>query len=316
MEQPAVASGPGRTAGGPLSTTRALLRALRPKQWTKNLLVFAAFLFAAGQAWQLDDPGSWLPLLAQSFAAFLAFTMAASAEYLINDLRDREQDRAHPRKRRRPIASGALPARTAVTAAAVLAPGALLVALAVRWELAVLVAGYLILMLGYSYGLKHLVIIDLMVISIGFVARAVAGGVATDIPLSPWLYVCTLLGALFLGINKRRSELVLLSDGAADHRPILDEYSLPLLDQMTAVVTASTVVAYALYTVTAENLPENHAMLATVPFVLYGIFRYLYLVHHKDLGGSPEEIFLSDLPLIVDILLWAATSAAILIAYR
>ncbi|HEY8489468.1 MAG TPA: decaprenyl-phosphate phosphoribosyltransferase [Dehalococcoidia bacterium] len=316
MEQPATATAPEGPRPRAPSRARALLRAVRPKQWVKNLLVFAAVVFSVDEAWEPGQPDTWLPLLARAGVAFLAFTMAASAEYLVNDLRDREQDRVHPKKRHRPIASGLVSTPLAVGTAAALAAESLVVALTVGWELAALVAGYLAMMLGYSFGLKHVVIVDLMVIATGFVLRAVAGGVATDIPLSPWIYVCTMLGALFLGINKRRNELTLLADGAADHRPILDEYTLPLLDQMTAVVTSSTVVAYALYTVTAENLPDNHAMLATVPFVLYGIFRYLYLVHRRDLGGSPEEIVLSDLPLIAAILLWAATAAGILLVSR
>lgn len=316
MEQPAVASEPEAPRPQAVSRARALVRAVRPKQWVKNLLVFAAVLFSVEQAWQPGNPDTWLPLLAKAGAAFLAFTLAASAEYLVNDVRDREQDRVHPKKRHRPVASGLVPVPLAVGTAAILAAGGVAVAFTVGWELAALVAGYLALMLGYSFGLKHVVILDLMIIATGFVLRAAAGGVATGIPLSPWIYVCTMLGALFLGINKRRNELTLLADGAAEHRPILDEYTLPLLDQMTAVVTSSTVVAYALYTVTAENLPDNHAMLATVPFVLYGIFRYLYLVHRKDLGGSPEEIVLSDLPLITAILLWAATAAGILLLSR
>jgi len=177
-------------------------------------------------------------------------------------------------------------------------------------------AGYIVLMLSYTFVLKHVVLMDMMAIGAGFVLRAMAGAFAIDAPVSPWLYVVTALAALFLVIHKRRAELTLLEGGAGNHRPILDEYSPGLLDQMASLVTASTLISYGLYTFTAENLPENNAMMLTIPFVLYGLLRYLYLVHQKGEGGSPEEILLRDWPLLIDILLWVVTAATVLAVYR
>jgi 4-hydroxybenzoate polyprenyltransferase len=293
-----------------------LVVALRPKQWLKNGLVFLAFIFSIDQAWRPGDPESWAPLLLKAVAALLAFTAVASAEYLVNDLRDIESDRMHPRKRRRPLAAGTLSARTALLAAlALFAVGALLGAALGLWFSLVLLV-YALQSLAYSYWLKHIVIVDVLVIAIGFVLRAIGGAVAIDVPISPWLYSVTLLGALFIAIYKRRNELMLLEAGATDHRPILAEYTTGLLDQMASVVTAATVIAYSLYTFTAPNLPPNHAMMATVPFVLYGIFRYMYLVHRREEGGSPEEVILRDKPLLVDVVLWVLVSAGILLVYR
>lgn len=294
----------------------ALVRAMRPRQWLKNGLVSLAFGFSVGQSWQVGDPGSWLPMMAKVIVAFVAFSAVASAEYLINDLRDIESDRLHPRKRRRPLAAGALRRQTAWIAAVLLLGGGGILGASLGWRFAAALGSYAALALAYSYVLKHMVILDMLALAIGFVLRAVAGALAISVPVSPWLYLCTLFGALFIAINKRRAELTLLADGAAEHRPILAEYTTGLLDQMASVVIASTVVAYALYTVTAENLPRNHAMLATVPYVLYGVFRYMYLVHRHDAGGSPEDVMLRDRALQVTVVLWIATAMAILAVSR
>lgn len=294
----------------------ALVRAMRPRQWLKNGLVSLAFGFSVGQSWQVGDPGSWLPMMAKVVVAFVAFSAVASAEYLINDLRDIESDRLHPRKRRRPLAAGALRRQTAWIAAVLLLGGGGILGASLGWRFAAALGSYAALALAYSYVLKHMVILDMLALAIGFVLRAVAGALAISVPVSPWLYLCTLFGALFIAINKRRAELTLLADGAAEHRPILAEYTTGLLDQMASVVIASTVVAYALYTVTAENLPRNHAMLATVPYVLYGVFRYMYLVHRHDAGGSPEDVMLRDRALQVTVVLWIATAMAILAVSR
>ena len=289
---------------------------MRPKQWLKNGLVFLALVFSINESWRPLDPASWAPLLTRSIVAFLAFTAVASAEYLINDLRDIASDRLHPRKRRRPLASGALRPRVAVVAAVLLfLLGGLLGAALGLPFFAVLVV-YALQSLAYSYWLKHIVIVDVLINAIGFVLRAIGGALAIDVPVSPWLYSVTLLGALFVAIYKRRNELMLLEAGATEHRPILAEYTTHLLDQMASVVTASTVIAYSLYTFTAPNLPQNHAMMATVPFVLYGIFRYMYLVHRREEGGSPEEVILRDTPLFVDLILWLVVSMGILVVYR
>jgi len=315
---------PGRGAAGPsdrrLSRTepeaRALLRALRPKQWLKNGIVGLALIFSVGQAWLPRQPETWLPLLARTGLAFLAFTLLASAEYLVNDLRDLEADRLHPRKRLRPLAAGTLRPVVAVVAAVVLGLAGLSLGALLDWRFGLLLLAYGAIVLSYSYLLKRVVIVDVLTIAIGFVLRAAGGALVIGVPISPWLYLCTILGALFLAITKRRHELLLLGDESGAHRTSLDEYSPELLDQMTSVVTASTVVAYSLYTVTAENLPANHAMLLTLPFVLYGVFRYLLLVYSRDEGGSPEEVLLRDRPLMIDIVLWLLSAGIILVVFR
>lgn len=287
-------------------TVVAIVRSMRPAQWVKNVLVFAPLVFAQ-QA--LDRHAA-----ARSLAAFAIFCLASGAVYLINDLLDRASDREHPLKRRRPIAAGELSAATAAAAAVLVAAGALLCALLLDRRLALALAAYLLVNLLYSRVLKHLVILDVMTIASGFVLRVVAGGIAVGVALSSWLLLCTSLLALFLGFGKRRHELVLLEVNAPTHRPILSEYSPYFLDQLIAVVTTSTLVTYALYTMDPlvhQKLGTPHLPL-TIPFVLYGIFRYLYLVHQKHEGGDPSQIVFSDRPLLVNVLLWAATSFTIL----
>jgi 4-hydroxybenzoate polyprenyltransferase len=283
-----------------------VLASLRPEQWTKNLFVFAGVLFGG----LLFD----IRAIGRATAAFLIFCALSGVVYLLNDLVDREADQRHPLKRLRPIASGKLSTRTALVAAAVLGIGAIAAALMLSPMFAALAAAYVVLLVTYSFVLKHLVIIDALTIAAGFVLRAAAGAVAVSVPISHWLLVCTTLLALFLVLSKRRHELTLLADGATTHRPILNEYSPYLLDQMIAVVTASTLVAYSVYatsTETAERLHTSRLGL-TIPFVLYGIFRYLYLVHQKRAGGSPADLLLTDRPLLACVGLWALTVALIL----
>jgi len=294
----------------------ALLRALRPRQWTKNGMVFLALVFSVNQYWSPGNTAVAANLLLRCLATFALFCMIASAEYLVNDVRDAPQDRLHPQKRRRPIASGALSPVVALVVAAVLATASLVGSYLMSPALAAVVAVYAVMMGCYSFGLKRVVILDVFVIALGFVLRAGAGAVAIGVPVSPWLYMCTVLGALFLALAKRRAELTLLQGAAGSFRSNLEEYTPALLDQMIGVVTPSAVIAYSLYTFTAESLPSNHAMMVTIPFVLYGVFRYLYLVHTRDLGGSPEEVLFSDRPLLGAIVLWVAVSALVLIAYR
>ena len=258
------------------------LRALRPKQWTKNLLVYFALVFSLNQYWTPGNLAQLTANLARASAAFWAFCMISSAQYLINDVLDVSKDRLHPRKRHRPIAAGLVSVPQAVAGAVVLLALGLGLASLIDPLLGLIGATYFVLMLGYSFSLKHLVIVDVFAIAGGFVLRAAAGAIAIGVPISPWFYTCTVLAALFLGFSKRRHELVLLEKGAGDHRRILDEYSPQLLDQMISVVTTSTVVAYALYTFTERSLPSNHAMMLTIPFVLYGIFRYLFLIHQRN----------------------------------
>ncbi|HYT69264.1 MAG TPA: decaprenyl-phosphate phosphoribosyltransferase [Vicinamibacterales bacterium] len=293
------------------STALSLLVSLRPSQWTKNLIVFAALLFGQrGNAPAFLDPSA----VGQAIAAFAIFCILSGVVYLINDVADREKDRVHPLKRRRPIASGAIAPGIAIGAALVLTTGALGAAWLLRPAFASVAVVYVGLQALYSGPLKHVVIIDVLTIAIGFVLRAVAGAVAIDVPISHWLLILTILLALFLALSKRRHELVLLADGATGHRPILEEYSPYLLDQMIAVVTASTLVSYVIYTVSPETVQKFHTdyLGLTLVFPLYGIFRYLYLVHQKEGGGSPSDMLLNDRPLLACVALWAVSVAAII----
>jgi 4-hydroxybenzoate polyprenyltransferase len=295
---------------------RYVLKAVRPRQWTKNGIVFMALLFSVNQYWQPDDIASWDHMLLQATLTALAFCAVAGAGYLVNDVRDVESDRLHPTKRNRPIASGNLSTRAALAWAAALIVAGVAVAFVIDWRTGAVVLGYIALQGAYTTVLKYEVILDVMAISAGFVLRALAGAYAVDVPTSPWLYVVTALGALFLAITKRRAEVALLADGATSHRSVLALYTPVFLDQMTAMVTASTVIAYALYTFTAESLPEDHLMMLTIPFVAYGVFRYLFLSLTRNEGGSPEEVLLKDAPLILCILGWVVTSMIILTASR
>ncbi len=293
-----------------------LLRSLRPKQWLKNGLLCLAALFSVNQYWFPSEPGALISILSRSFAAFGLWCMLSSAEYLLNDFMDAAQDREHPTKRFRPIAAGRISKAVVLGVTGVLLGGGLIGSFALSTAFGLVALGYVALTTSYTLGLKHQVIIDVCILSMGFVLRAVGGAVAIDVPISPWLYVCTFLGALFLAIPKRRHELLLLDEKAGTHRRALEEYSPILLDQMINVVAPSTVIAYSLYTFSAETLPKNHAMMWTIPFVLYGVFRYLYLVYQKSLGGSPEETLLSDAPLIIDIVLWLTVAAGVLLFFR
>jgi 4-hydroxybenzoate polyprenyltransferase len=301
-------STPSRTLSGASrrSLGRDLLAALRPHQWTKNLIVFAGLIF--GQS--LFDRRA----AARAAAAFVIFCALSSVVYLVNDLVDREADRRHPLKRRRAIASGAVSARLAGGLAAGLALAGVSAAFALGRWFGVVAVAYLALFGLYSGPLKHVVIIDVFTIAIGFVLRAVAGAVAIPVPISQWLLILAILLALFLALSKRRHELVMLADQATEHRRSLEEYSPYLLDQMIAVVTASTIVAYAFYTVSPETVEKfgTNRLGLTLPFPLYGIFRYLYLVHRREGGGSPAEHLLTDRPLLVCVALWAAAVVAII----
>jgi 4-hydroxybenzoate polyprenyltransferase len=295
---------------------RFLVRAMRPRQWSKNGIVFMAFVFSVNQDWTPEDVSSWDHLVVRAFLTACIFCLVSGAEYLVNDVRDRESDRLHPRKRLRPIAAGLIAPHTAVVWAIGLWIAGALLAFAIDVRTGAVVIGYIALMLAYTFVLKYEVILDVMAIAAGFVLRAMAGAYAIDVPISPWLYVVTALGALFIAVTKRRAEVALLQEDAADHRSTLALYTPALVDQMTAMVTASTVIAYALYTFTAENLPANHTMMLTIPFVAYGIFRYLYLSLTQNEGGSPEELLLKDVPLLLTIVGWVATSMVVLTAYR
>ena len=313
---PAHTAASTRATAASLATWVALVQALRPKQWAKNGMVFLALLFSVNQYWSPNDLSTAARMLLQGAATFVCFSLLASSVYLLNDLQDAPQDRLHPRKRYRPIAAGKVPPSLAAGTAVVLGAASLAGSYLVSPALLAVTLGYAVLMAGYSYGLKNLVIIDVFIIALGFVARAAGGAVAIGVPISPWLYICTILGALFLALEKRRNELTTLKDDAAGHRRNLEEYSPELVDQMIGVVTSSTVIAYSLYTFTADGLPSNHAMMLTVPLVLYGVFRYLFLVHQRNQGGSPEDVLYSDRPLLACIVLWIAVAAAVLLLFR
>lgn len=280
---------------------RTLPRAMRPKQWAKNVFVFAGIFF--------DGRVFELPTLLRSVLAFLIFCLLSSAIYLINDLADLEKDRLHPTKKNRPLASGDLSPIVARVASAVIFFVAIPLGFLLEPAFGFVAVIYVLLMTLYSFALKNIVILDVMIVAAGFVLRVLGGATVVQVTrFSPWLYVCTTLIALFVAINKRRHELLLLAEEADNHRSSLQEYTPAFLDNMTSVVTATALAAYSFYTFSAPNLPSNHSMMLTIPFVMYGIFRYLYLIHAKDLGGAPEDIVLSDKPLIATILLWAFTA--------
>jgi 4-hydroxybenzoate polyprenyltransferase len=302
----ASADTPPDTSGHPVLLN--LLLSLRPGQWTKNLLIFAGVLFGR----RLADSAA----VGRALAAFGIFCALSGVVYLVNDVIDREGDRLHPLKSRRPIASGRLGVGTALAAAFVIGLAALVSAFWLGTAFGTVATAYVGLMALYSGTLKNIVIIDVLTIAIGFVLRAVAGAVAVDVEISHWLLVCTILLALFMALAKRRQEIVLLSDGARSHRAILGEYSAYLLDQMIAVVTASTLISYAFYTISPETEVKfgTHWLGLTIPFPLYGIFRYLYLVHQREGGGSPADLLLTDRPLLACVALWALAVA--IIVYR
>jgi 4-hydroxybenzoate polyprenyltransferase len=290
-----------------MTLMRELLRAMRPRQWVKNAVIFSAIVFDA----KLDD----VTYLAYTAAGLVIFCLVSGTVYLINDLVDVDKDRQHPKKRHRPLASGRLSARVAQGAIFVV----LLICLPSSFLLdplfGGLVSAYLALQVAYSLWLKNVVIVDVLVLAAGFVLRVASGAALVDAErFSPWLYVCMVLLALFLGFSKRRGELVLLQENANNYRAILQEYSLPLLDEMISVVTATTVLAYSLYTFDPGNphLPDNNAMMLTIPFVLYGIFRYLYLIHQKGETAPPDEVLLKDRPLQATVGLWGLTALALL----
>jgi 4-hydroxybenzoate polyprenyltransferase len=301
----AVPGAPSRDVSGH-STAANLFRSMRPRQWTKNLLVFAGVLFGM----RLLDGAA----VVRACAAFVIFCALSGTVYLLNDIVDRESDRRHPAKATRPIASGALPIGVAATTAALVGSAAMTSSFVLGPMFALTAAAYVVLQVLYSGPLKHVVILDVLALSSGFVLRAVAGAVAVNVQISHWLLVCTLLLALFIALAKRRNELVLLADDAPDHRPILQEYSAHLLDQMIAVVTASTLIAYTFYTISPETQAKfgTSWLGLTIPFPLYGIFRYLYLMHQREGGGSPAEMLINDRPLLICVALWAVAVALIL----
>lgn len=278
----------------------ALFKTMRPRQWPKNIFIFAALVFDK----QLFILASFLNTL----AGFALFCLISSSVYIFNDLADVEADRQHPEKKNRPIASGKLPVGTAWMAGLLLVVVALVLGYLLAPRFAGVLAVYFLINLAYSKWLKHVPILDVLIIAAGFVLRVGAGVTLIHVErFSPWLYVVMTLLALFLGFGKRRAELALLTHGAGSHRKVLDGYTLPLLDQYIMIVSGTTIVAYSLYTFSAPNVPDNHSMMLTIPFVVYTIFRYLYLIEVKQAGGAPEEVLLSDRPFQAAMFLWALT---------
>lgn len=281
-----------------------LLKAMRLRQWTKNGFIFFALIFDK----QLFQSGPFLKTL----EGFFLFCLISSSVYLFNDIADIEADRKHPEKKKRPLASGQLPVNVAFISAAVLA----VVALALGYLLAPAFAGILALYFGinllYSRWLKHVPILDVLIVSSGFVLRVAAGVTLITVErFSPWLYMITILFSLYIGLGKRRAEMNLLAHGAGAHRKVLDGYTIPLLDQYITIVSGMTIIAYSLYTFSAPNLPENHSMMLTIPFVVYGIFRYLQLIQTGNAAGSPDEVALKDRPLQATVVLWGLAVIAV-----
>ncbi len=280
-----------------------ILREMRVRQWTKNLVVFAGVVFS-----QHFTEATELLRAAQGF---LAFCLLASSVYVLNDVQDVERDRVHPKKKHRPIAAGRISMPAAWGLWAALVAGAVLLAWPLGLAFCRILGVYLILNVAYSFWLKRVVLLDVMIIAIGFVLRAVAGVAALSSaePISPWLLVCTLFLALFLAVSKRRAERTLLAGSAGDHRATLEDYPPELIDQLVPVVTAATVISYAIYAVSPQTVERlgTDGLVYTVPFVVYGVFRYLYLVYRQGRGGSPSEVLLSDLPTLINVLLWVAS---------
>lgn len=279
------------------SLVKALFRLSRPHQWIKNLVVLAGLVFAEVS----DQPTA----VADALLAVLAFVLASSAIYVFNDLRDAEADRQHPTKRLRPIAAGLVSPTVASWFGVILVVSAMLVAMGISWAFLGIIGAYLATMWLYNQALKEVPILDVVIIALGFVYRAVGGAIAVDAPISPWLIICAFLLALFLGFGKRRAEFVLLGNGAASHRRSLDGYTFSLLDQLVRVSAGSALVTYAVYTFDASSVPDNDVMVLTVPFVAFAIFRYMYLVYGKNLGGSPESLLYRDKWILASVVGWA-----------
>lgn len=289
-----------------IGVLRYLLIAMRPREWIKNAFLFAPLLFSRNILHEELD--------LKSACGFAIFCLAASGVYLINDICDREDDRSHPEKRHRPIAAGLIPVALAGASAVVMLITAAVGGFALGAAFGLVTIAYIVVVVAYSKWLKHVVIVDVFAIAAGFVIRVAAGAVVIDVEMSHWLIICTILLALFLGLSKRRHELVSVSGDGRLHRRVLAEYDPLFLDMMIGIVTSATVIAYALYTVSQETIQRFHTdrLLLTVPFVLYGIFRYLYLVYHKNFGGDPSRVLVSDGPLLISIVLWVIACGIII----
>lgn len=291
----------------------ALLVAMRPYQWPKSLLVFAAFIFSAGDAWRLGDAGSWAPLLWRTAAMTAIWCLASSATYLVNDVFDRERDRLHPGKRNRPIARGAVSPRTAIATAALLDAVAIPLAFALDFVAGLVIAGYVALMAVYSWEVKRVAILDVIVLTSGVIGRAVSGATTIDVAISPWLYVCAGAAAFFFAISKRWAEYRDLGEGAARHRDALGVYTGEVLTQMLVISGAAALLAYALYTIESDNVPESGTMALTIPFVAFAMFRYLLLLNGPRRGDAPDQILFTDPQIVLAMAGFAGVALAVLI---
>ncbi len=287
-----------------MSTIKAIFQSMRPKQWTKNLIIFAALLFSQN-IYRFE-------LLIKVVFAFLLFCLLSGSVYILNDLKDIEKDKTHQNKKKRPLPSGKLNPKIALATSCILVTFTFGISYLLKPLFTLVAFLYFLLQMTYIFYLKEIVILDVITIATGFVLRAIAGAVVISVSFSPWLLLCASLLALFLGLAKRHHELIVLEENAYSHRPVLKEYSTALISEMTSMVTSATIVTYALYTFFSKTAAKTHYLMMTIPFVIYGLFRYLYLMHQKKLGGSPEEILLSDKPLIVDIILWLLTITIVL----
>ncbi|MDA1128853.1 MAG: decaprenyl-phosphate phosphoribosyltransferase [Chloroflexi bacterium] len=291
----------------------ALVKALRPLQWVKNGLVFMPFVFAVDVAWSTDDLGPVPGLLLKLLLLAVAFCALSSAVYLLNDLMDRAGDRQHPVKRNRPVASGKVSVPMAASVMVLLAAAGLLVMVLVEPLLGVTGGVYALVNVGYSLGLKQVVLLDAFSVTSGYVIRAVAGAVAIDVAPSPWLYATTGAGALFIVLGRRFAEVRLAGEAAEEQRPVLKDYAGPFINQLLIVSAAAAWLSYTLYTVEAANLPNNNTMLLTLPLVTFGLFRYLYLLNNSERAEAPEQLIVRDLPLVLSIISWIAVSALVLL---
>lgn len=289
---------------------------LRPWQWTKNLLVFLPLIFSMGDRWQLGQAGLLTELLLRASLTFLVLCALSGGVYIINDVFDREQDRLHPRKRRRPIASGLVPLPLARATAAAAIGASLIGSWLMGVQILAVALTYLALNLAYSSYVKHIAILDVVFLSAGFILRIVAGSIAVDVVTSPWLYTTVSSGALFLVLGKRYSELRASGNTASSQRAVLGEYSEQFLSQLITITATSTLLAYALYSFSASTVPDNKAMMLTIPFVVFGLFRFLYILNRTNEGESPELVMMRDLPTVINISLWAVTAITVLMLYK
>ncbi len=293
-----------------------LVNAMRPYQWPKNVIVFAALVFSAGDAWRPGDADTWWPLLWRTAALFALWSMVASATYLVNDVRDREADRIHPRKSRRPIASGEVSPGAAMAMAVALTVVALPLTFALDVASGAVLAGYAALMTAYSYGLKRVAVLDIIILTSGVVGRAVAGATAIDVEISPWLYVCSSFAALFFATSKRWAEYRQLGADAARHRPSLAGYSGEVLSQLLNITAAGALLSYALYTIESTRVPDDGSMALTIPFVAFGMFRYLLLLNGERKTDAPDRILFTDPQLLLAMAGFAGTALAVLVVSR